>query len=239
MRKIIYLILAAISIGLIIIYFLSKREVPIKKEVLKKKPALVVKKEKEKKEEEAKAIPKIEVPQKEIIKEKIAEENPYRQAEAIADLEIQGGNESINQIEEYLESPTPSTIIEAVGALGRLQAKDSIDQLEDLYQNSIVRIDGYGQPIRTAIIDALGNIKDEQAVDFLGEQFKLGEGLMYDDHLLDAFEQIGSKRSLPYLEGYLGYLEANPGPEDFSDLRFLINEAKKKTERIIQEIKEK
>lgn len=237
MRKIFYLILAIIVVGLIVVYFLSKKKAPIEKEELEKKPELVVKKEEKK--EEAKAIPKVEVPKKEAIKEKIEEKNPYRQAEAIADLEVQGGNESINQIEGYLGSPTPSTIIEAVGALGRLQAKDSINQLEDLYQNSIVRVDGYGQPIRTAIIDALGNIKDETAVDFLGEQFKLGEGLMYDDHLLDAFDQIGSKQSLPYLEEYLRYLEANPGPEDFSDLRFLINEAKKKTERIIQEIKEK
>lgn len=170
---------------------------------------------------------------------KLHDKNPYKVSEAIAILEQKGGTESIEQLEELFNSPTPSIIMDSVAALGRMQAKESIDSLENLYTNNLTRVDGYGQSVRSEIIIALGNIKDEKAVDFLGNEFNRNESLPYKDLILDAHEKIGSKKSLPYLEEYEKFLEANPGPEDFPELRFLVNEAKEKTKRIIEAIKSK
>lgn len=170
---------------------------------------------------------------------KLHDKDPYRQSEAIAMLELQGGKESINQLEELLKSPTPAIIMESVAALGRMQAKDAVENLEKLYEDSTVRVDGYQQSIRSEIIIALGNIKDEKAIELLGNAFKGKDGLMYKDLLVEAHQKIGSKKSLPYLEEYLKFLEANPGPEDFEDLRFLINKSKERTEQVIEEIKNK
>lgn len=170
---------------------------------------------------------------------KLHDKNPYIVSEAIATLEEKGGKESIEQLEELFNSPTPSIIMDSVAAIGRMQAKEAVEKLEDLYMNSITRIDGYGQSVRSEIIIALGNIKDDSAVDFLGNEFNRNESLPYKELLLDAHEKIGSKKSLPYLEEFKNFLEANPGPEDFIELKFLVNEAKKKTQRIIEDIKSK
>lgn len=234
MKNIIYLMLAIIVIGSAVAYLIFKNRPAIEKEIVKKEPELVVKKKEEKVEEKGPALPIKE----EIIEEKISSKNPYEQSEAIAILKLKGGKESVQQLEEKLDNPNPTVIMEAVSALGSLEAKDAIDKLETLYEDSMIRVDGYGQAIRTEIIDALGNIKDERAVDFLGKEFNAKESLMYKEHLLDAHEKIGSKKSIPYLEGYLKFIEEHP-VKDFPELKFLVNKAKEKTEQIIEEIKNK
>lgn len=236
MKIFIYLIISIIIVSGAITYLLFKSKPPIEKEIelIQKKPELITPKPEQpliKKEPK----PPIE---KEKIEEKIQDTNPYRQAQTIATLELQGGPESIAQLEEILDNPNPSVLIQAVAALGRLQAKDANRKLETLYENSMARPDGYGQSIRMEIIDALGNIKDPSTVDFLGKALNDNQDLMYKDHVLDAYAKIGSKESIPYLEAYVKFIEEHP-VKDFRELEFLVDQAKQKTEKIIEEIKNK
>lgn len=230
----IYVLIAIAVIGLFISYLLFKSKHPVEKEITKEEQELVIEKEEEKVEKKAVKEPI----KKETIEEKSSSENPYEQSEAIEGLKLQGGKESILKLEEILDSPNPAVIMEAISALGSLEAKDAIDKLEHLYENSLIRADGYGQAIRTEIIDALGNIKDEKAVDFLGKEFNSNESLMYKEHLLDAHEKIGSQKSIPYLESYLKFMEEHP-VKDFPQLKFLVDKAKEKTARMIEELNNK
>lgn len=240
-NSIFFIIIIFIIITTAIIFLLFKTKSNIEPEKIKRKTSTILEKKEEKTIEPKlqKQLPELPSKDLEFTENKIYDENPYNQAEGIAALEVIGGEESIEKLEDLLDSLSPSTISKAIEALGRLKAKEAIPKLENLYKNSQIRIDGYGPSIRMDILDALGNIQDENAVDFLGQQFSSNESIMYKDHILDAFQKIKSKNSLPYLKEYKTYLENNPGPEDFKELRFLINNAKDKTEKIIQAIESK
>lgn len=241
MKTIIYgiIILAVVVCAFFYISF-RFNSTSIEKNIASSKEESAVNSPINKEQKQWKVIPSSEPGNKDLeLEAKLNDKNPYKVSEAIAILEEKGGKESIEQLEELFNSPTPSIIMDSVAALGRMQAKESVDNLENLYTNNITRVDGYGQSVRSEIIVALGNIKDEKAVDFLGTEFSRNESLPYKELLLDAHEKIGSKKSLLYLEEFKNFLEANPGPEDFPEIRFLVNEAKERTERIIEEIKSK
>jgi len=170
------------------------------------------------------------------VEQKVHSANPFDQSEGIASLELQKGQDSVRQLEGLLNSASPEEIMEAVRALGRLEAKHPIDKLEKLYKASMTREDGHGLSIRTAIIDALGSIQDERTVDFLGRELSAHESLMHKEHLLDALEKIGSKRALPYLEKYLKSLSEHPA-ENFPELQFLMEQAQLKTKQIIDDLR--
>lgn len=232
MKYIFYFILLIIII--LVVFLFYKNTQLIEQEVVNKKRELTVKNKEDKTIEKKSELTASES----TTERKIHDKNPYVQAEAIAALELKGGEESIEQLEGMFHSPSPSVIMSAVAAIGRLEAKDAINKLENLYQDSMIRVDGYGQSIRTEIIDALGNIRDEKAVDFLGQEFNAKESLMYKEHLLKAHKKIGSKKSIPYLEAYLKFIEEHP-VKDFPALKFLVDKAKEETRQIIEEIKDK
>lgn len=241
MKLIIYGIIISVIVICIVFYASFKfSSTSIEKEIASSREKYVVKPQVNKEQQQVEVTPSVkpEINDTEL-EAKLHDKNPYKVAEGITALEEKGGKESIEQLEELFNSPNPSVIMDSVAALGRMQAKEAVENLENLYTNSITRVNGYGQSVRGEIIVALGNIKDDKAVDFLGNEFNRNESLPYKDLLLDAHEKIGSKKSIPYLEEYAKFLEANPGPEDFPELRFLVNEAKEKTKRIIEEIKNK
>lgn len=162
-------------------------------------------------------------------------EDRYKQLRSIPYLEE---NNAIGLIEELTHDDTPAVINEAIGALARLNSVESVPVLLDVYEENRVREDGYGESIRLQVIDALGDIGSSTSVNFLSNEFKQDESLIYHEHILDALIKINSKDSLPALQGYLENLENNPPPDDWIELRFQWNRIKDKVRSAINEINE-
>lgn len=170
---------------------------------------------------------------KQQVEEALASDNPYLKTDAIVYLEREGTDNAISKINLLLWDPTPLVVIEAASALSRVSNKQSAQELIAAFHYNKVRIDGYGESIREAIIDALGYIKSRDAVEILGEEFKAKGSLIYRDHIVDALSSIGGHEANQYLSHYLNYLIENPPPTDWPELFDSWKDAVNKVQDII------
>lgn len=172
------------------------------------------------------------------LQESLNSENPYIKSDAIEYLERDKSAASVIKLRNLLFDPSPSVIIETTTALGRLSDASAVEDLMKTFEQNRVRIDGYGEPIRESIIDALGKIGSEEAVPLLGEEFTAQGSILYRDHIVDALANIGGKEATYYLEQYLQFLLDNPPPSEWQDLKHVWTQAIHKIENTIAFIQE-
>lgn len=170
------------------------------------------------------------------LKEALLSDNPYMKTDAIVYLEREGSEKSMQTLKGLLWDPTPTVVMEAASALARKSDESFTRELIEVFNANRKRVDGYGEPIRVSIIDALGEIGSVDAAELLGEEFFTKGSLMYRDHIVDALARIGGSASSYYLEQYLSFLIDNPPPEDWYEMESAWKQAMEKVQNTIASI---
>lgn len=149
-----------------------------------------------------------------VLVEGLNNKNSLFRREAVRALGEINDKDAIIVLDTMLAKETdPAVLNEVVIALGRMQAKGTIDKLIQIVKDSQLRSDGYGPILKGSAIEALGELKAVEAINILTGQLFIREDQLIKDKAVYALGEIGDQSTLPELEQYLKKLILGK-PED-------------------------
>ena len=107
----------------------------------------------------------------------------------------------------------PTLVLQGVSILAALKEKRLAPLLLRLLEENRRRPDGYGPPIREAVVLALGACGDPAVVPLLVRDLDAHDDFSYDQTIVKALGDIGAKSALPAIDRQIAWLEAHKPTE--------------------------